>query len=582
MNMKKHTDNKVFYKNKEMKYSYIQYLLFVLLFGCFAQQLSATESDKPLRDGIDPLYIQIFGGINKSANEHLPWTEFSGYPWSGGTFLAVGSEATPLWGWRAALRYNHNKGRNVEKCESDETWGWHSISLFADATFDITDALTSKASRGKNPFNMKAFAGIGAAYTFGFDNVPLSYTDAYSRNNRAVPAFRLGINASWRLSDRWRIGTELSQTMFADRFNGVKSDFCMDGRTNLKVGFTYLLGKKNTTVRANAPVIYDNRLRYVPSLPFAMPEEETTKRRNVSGRAFLDFPVNETTIYPKYRRNPQELQRICTTIDNALFDKTIQVTSISLHGYASPESPYSNNTRLAKGRTAALMNYLKGKYGISTSLFHNSYTPEDWQNLHGFIATEGRRRVKGDIWYDDASILETPEAPNYVVAQRDELLRIIDLNIDADEKEDMLKKVDGGEPYRWLLQNVYPGLRHTDYIIEYVVRSYPVKEARKLIYTHPEALSVEEMYKVAQSYKEGTDDWLDALLIAAKQYPDDHTANLNAACACVKTKRQTDAKRFLKNAGNSEQAKYVADVIKAMEGKCQWQMVDGKVVVDGE
>ena len=454
--------------------------------------------------------------------------------------------------------------------------------MFADATFDITDALTSKASRGKSPFNMKAFAGIGVAYTFGFDNVPLSYTDAYSRNNRAVPAFRLGINASWRLSDRWRIGTELSQTMFADRFNGVKSDFCMDGRTNLKVGFTYLFGKRNTTVHANAPVIYDNRLRYVPSLPFAMPEEETTKRRNVSGRAFLDFPVNETTIYPKYRRNPQELQRICTTIDNALFDKTIQVTSISLHGYASPESPYSNNTRLAKGRTAALMNYLKGKYGISSSLFHNSYTPEDWQNLRGFIATEGRRRVKGDIWYDDASILETPEAPNYVVAQRDELLRIIDLNIDADEKEDMLKKVDGGEPYRWLLQNVYPGLRHTDYIIEYVVRSYPVKEARKLIYTHPEALSMEEMYKVAQSYKEGTDDWLDALLIAAKQYPDDPTANLNAACACVKAKRLTDAKRFLKNAGNSEQAKYVADVIKAMEGKCQWQMVDGKVVVDGE
>ena len=370
--------------------------------------------------------------------------------------------------------------------------------------------------------------------------------------------------------------------MFADRFNGVKAGFGMDGRTNLKVGFTYLLSKKNSTVRAYAPVIYDNRLRSVPSLPFAMPDEETTKRRNVSGRAFLDFPVNETTIYPKYRRNPQELQRICATIDSALFDKTIQVTSISLHGYASPESTYSNNTRLAKGRTAALMNYIKGKYSLSASIFHISSTPEDWQNLREFIATEGRRRVKGDIWYDDASILETPEAPDYVVVKRDEMLRIIDQNIDPDEKEKQLKQVGDGEPYKWLLKNVYPGLRHTDYIIEYVVRSYPVKEARKLIYTHPEALSLEEMYKVAQSYKEGTDDWLDALLIAARQYPDDPTANLNAACACVKTKRLTDAKRFLKNAGNGEQAKYVANVIKAMEGKCQWQMVDGKVAVDGE
>ena len=62
-----------------------------------------------------------------------------------------------------------------------------------------------------------------------------------------------------------------------------------------------------------------------------------------------------------------------------------------------------------------------------------------------------------------------------------------------------------------MLQHVYPGLRHTDYVIEYVVKHYEVKDARRLIYTHPEALSVEEMYQVAKSYEEGTDGWLDAL-----------------------------------------------------------------------
>lgn len=555
-------------------------LLSILCCGC-APMIFAEGQESGGFEKVDPFYLQLYGGINKSANENLPWSEFSSYPWSGGAFIGLGKEITPVWGWRAALRYNHNKSRNVEKCESKDTWGWNNLGLFADVTYDLTDAFSSKASQGKR-FNLKAFAGIGAAYTFGFDDVPLSYTEAYSRDSKVLPGGRLGLTATYRVANNWRIGAELSHTMFADNFNGVKAGFPMDGRTNLKLGVTYVFAKRKPKAKPHAPIVYSNRLKTLPALPFMMPAPEGTKRRQIAGRAFLDFPVNETVIYPQYRRNPQELRRICNTIDSALFDKTIQVTSISLHGYASPESPYSNNTRLAKGRTASLMEYLRRRYKLSASLFHNQFTPEDWQNLRGFIADSNRRRVKGDIWYENAEILETPEAPASVLKYRDELLQVIDKNMDLDAKEELLKQVGGGVPYRWLLDHVYPGLRHTDYIIEYVVRSYPVKEARKLIYTHPEALSVKEMYLVAQSYDEGSDDWLDALMIAANQYPKDETANLNAACACVKMKRLSDAKRYLKNAGHSEQAQYLGNIIQAIEGNCQWKMENGKLVIIGD
>lgn len=556
-----------------------KFINIVWLCSC-ALCLQAAELDSLPNHRTDPVYLQLYGGINKSANEHLPFSEFSSYPWGMGMFVAVGKEFTPLWGWRAAFRYNHNRSRNVQECESKDTWGWNNLGLFGDITYDLTDAFVSAKARTQTPkFNLKAFMGVGAAYTFGFDEVPLSYTDAYSRDSKLLPAARLGLTASWRISRQWRIGAELSQTMFADQFNGVKAGVPMDGRTNLKVGVTYLFGKHKKMVVAQAPISYANRLRTMPWLPFVMPEPEDMKKRKIAGRAFLDFPVNETVIYPQYRRNPQELHRICTTIDSALFDKTIQVTEISLHGYASPESPYSNNTRLAKGRTLSLMEYLRKRYHLSASLFHNQFTPEDWKNLRSFIADGNRRRVKGDMWYESADVLETPEIPEMVTKYRQELLDVIDKNIDLDEKEDMLKLVGNGEPYRWLLQHVYPGLRHTDYVIEYVVRAYPVSKSRKLIYTHPEALSVKEMYMVAQSYEKGSDDWLDALMIAAKQYPTDSTANLNAACACVEKRRLSDAKRFLAHAGNSQQALYLADVIRAMEGNCKWKLVNGKVVV---
>ena len=532
--------------------------------------------------GRDRLYLQIYGGINKSANENLPMSEFSSYPWSGGLFIGIGKEFNALWGWRAALRYNYNKSRNVQECESPDTWGWSSLGLFGDATFDITDALRTSMQRGK-ALNVKAFAGIGAEYTFGFPmHTPLSYSVAYSTKSRVVPAARAGLDITYKINDRLKLGMELSHTIFNDHFNGVKTGSPLDMRSDIKIGVTIaLLGRKDMPITSSvAPIVYDTRLRTVPTLPFKLPDPEGTKIRTIQGRAFLDFPVNETVIYPRYRRNPEELQRLNKTIENALFDKSFKVQRVVLHGYASPESPYSNNTRLAKGRTQALKSYVCRKFGIDESIVQTHYTPEDWDNLRTFIETNGEsRRVKGNVWYERENIVETPVMPQYVTDSRKELLDVIDLDMDPDEKEAMLKKVDGGRPYNWLLQHVYPGLRHTDYIIEYVVRQYPVKEARRLIYTHPEALSTEEMYLVAQSYEEGSDGWLDALLIAARQYPEDKTANLNAACGCVKMHRLTDAKNYLQKAGDTKEAKEVADVILAMEGKAQWRKEGNKIVI---
>lgn len=570
-----------------MKITQTQIIVSILscMFMASGSLMCATLVDKGRIPYIDPLHIQFMGGINKSANENLPLSEYTKYPISCGAFVGLARERNVHWGWRVALRYNHNKSRNVQTCESKQTWGWNSISTFADITYDLTDGFRRRYRKQAPPFNLKAFAGAGLAYTYNFDNVPLSYSVPYSRKSQIVPAARVGLLAGYRVAKDWNIMAELSYTVFTDRFNGVKSGCIIDGRSNLNIGVAYAFGKRRVkycVVEPVMPVVYDTRLRMMPALPFVLPQAEGTKHRQLMGRAFLDFPVNETIIYPRYRRNPQELKRICATIDSALFDKTIQVTSISLHGYASPESPYSNNTRLAKGRTAALKDYLHKHYRLSANLFHTTFTPEDWTNLRGFIADTERRRTKGDIWYESASILETPEAPACVIDNRDELLRVIDQKMDLDEKEQQLKRVAGGEPYKWLLQNVYPGLRHTDYVIEYVVRNYNVKEGRRLIYTHPEAMSLKEMYAVAQSYDEGSDGWFEALTIAAREYPGDYIANLNAACACVKVKRLTDAKRFLKNAGNIPQAQYLANVIKAMEGKCQWTIQGGKIVVTNE
>ena len=295
-----------------------------------------------------------------------------------------------------------------------------------------------------------------------------------------------------------------------------------------------------------------------------IPEKELNKKRQLQGSAFLDFPVNEIIIYPEYRNNSKELYKIKKSIDEVRFDNSVIINTISLHGYASPESPYSNNERLAKGRTAALVNYLKSEYKLNDIEFVMQYTPEDWGNLRQFIA--------------DSLNLEN----NDLYAYRKDILCVIDENINPDIKEDKLKKIGNGLPYQWLYENIYPALRHTDYLIEYTLKEYPVKDAKRLIYTNPEALSLEEMYNVAISYSENAEGYYDALIIAARQYSDNQIANYNAAAVCIKRRKLKDAKIFISKANGLDETSYLENIIKAMEGTINWHIENNKLVVDYE
>lgn len=556
-------------------------ILIILLITILPFELCMAQNDgEDLYSIQDPLYFQLYGGVNKSANENLPFSEMTKYPMAWGAFFGFGKEVSSLWGWRVALRYNLNKSRNVQSCETSDVWGWKNVGLLGDATFDISDIFRLGTTESNSRFNLKFFAGIGAVYTWDFDSVPLSYTLPYSRSSRILPAARVGLDARWRIYGRWHLGMELSHNFFENHFNGVAAKSNIDQRTNMKIGITCLLYKMNKEPKQPAtPIDRSNRLKKCPPLTLMEPDAEDVKARRLEGRAFLDFPVNETVIYPEYRNNANELRRIRASVDSALFDQSVTITRISLHGYASPESPYSNNTRLATGRTEALKNYLIGKYGFDKELFDNTFTPEDWGNLRDFLAVVDQRRSKGDYWYDNKEYVEMPEPPAVVNKYRDELIRVIDMDMDPDEKEILLKQVGRGEPYAWLYKYVYPGLRHTDYIIDYEVKPYSVKDGSKLIYSHPEALSMREMYLVAVQYEECSDRWIDALLIAAKYYPDNDIANYNAACACLMTKRLVDARRYLKRASSLAKSQYLNDIIDAMEGTVKWKIENGVLII---
>ena len=282
------------------------------------------------------------------------------------------------------------------------------------------------------------------------------------------------------------------------------------------------VSKGNSILLAQADLVFTPRLAYIS------PQAETRKARALSGEAYLDFPVNKTVIYPEYRRNTAELAKIRATIDTIRTDKDFSITRISLKGYASPEGRYAANVRLSEGRTDALKDYLMSEYGFEASLFRTNAGAENWAGLRKYVAQSG-------------------------LADKEAILAIIDSEEEPDAKEQRIRR-EHAASYRTLLQDCYPALRRTDYTVDYVIRGFNVEEAKEVIKTRPQNLSLQEMFAVAQTYQPGSEEFNHVFDVAVRLYPADPIANLNAANALLEQGAAEQALKFLQKAGDTPQA----------------------------
>ena len=294
--------------------------------------------------------------------------------------------------------------------------------------------------------------------------------------------------------------------------------------------------RKDLAVLDFTPIVFK------PAYAFVTPVAELVKTREARGSAYIDFPVNRTEIRPDYRRNPEELQKIRHTIDVLRSDADTRIVSVSIEGFASPEGPYANNERLAKGRTEALLGYVRGLYTFDASIMKSSWVAEDWAGLRRYVQSSD-------------------------IAQKADILSILDMeNLTPDAREWKLKSAYP-EQYRFLLENVYPGLRHSDYAVEYIIRSYTnVEEIKAVMKSAPQKLSLHEMNVVAQSLEPGSDEYCEVFEVAVRMYPDDPVANLNAANIALGRDELERAAGYLAKAGNTPEATYARGIYAAKGG----------------
>lgn len=412
-------------------------------------------------------------------------------------------------------------------------------------------------NKEKAPYLLGWFTGVhglGGEFNVGGVNMPFGMMK-WLKDNRYEGWFiggGLTLGHAWRLSDRWRLEAAVGVGYIRFRYDRYQNEWCGDfihsgtydyfAPTKLALNIAYNFGKKQVIkpVIVEVPVVIEKPAPYTPSyeLAYIEPQAEKEKSRHLSGQAYLSFIVNKTDIRRDYRNNAAELSKVEETIIVVRKDPNTTITHIDIHGYASPEGSFANNKRLAEGRAQAFKDYVQQLIDLPANIFSVASTPEDWE---GFIS-----------W----------------LSGKEDYLPILDIaksDAEPDAKERLLKQ---RYPAQWkqLLADVFPTLRHSDYRVSYTIRPFTVEEARDIIRTKPQQLSLNEMFLVANTYAPGSKDYDDVFETAVRLYPDDETANLNAAVIALRKDNLEVASRYLTKAGQSAEAQNARGVLAAKQG----------------
>ena len=97
-----------------------------------------------------------------------------------------------------------------------------------------------------------------------------------------------------------------------------------------------------------------------------------------------------------------------------------------------------------------------------------------------------------------------------------------------------------------MLKYIFPRLRVAICKVNYEIKNFNVDEAKEIIKTRPQNLSLNEMFLVANTYPKGSQEFIDVFETAVRMYPKDEIASINAAMAALSRNDLVSAERYLK------------------------------------
>ena len=347
----------------------------VVAMGCISA--SAQEADKTVNVFNPHWYVQAQIGGQYTLGE----VGF-GKLLSPNAQLGVGYNFNKVVGTRFSLNAWQSKaGQKVISDGATTTykWKWNYIAPMVDATFNLTNLFCEY-----NPnrlVEVGVFGGIGANIAWGneeakdakeailatpgsknlegYDKTAMPLENLWTGSKTRFVA-RVGANVDFRVSDRVKLGVELSANTLSDKYNSKKAGN-PDWYFNALVGVKVALGETHTTKVIPAPKPVEKIIERIIEKPAPAPAPKTETKQEAVDENFrrdIFFPIGNSNIA---KSQTTKIAEIVT------FMKENPDAKITLTGYADKGTGSAAfNDKIAARRAQTVYNTLAAK-GVAKS-----------------------------------------------------------------------------------------------------------------------------------------------------------------------------------------------------------------------
>ena len=286
--------------------------------------------------------------------------------------VGVGYNFNQVVGARFSLNTWQSKaGQNV--AGNVYKWKWNYVAPMVDATFNLTNLFCEY-----NPdrlVEVGVFGGIGANIAWGNDeaaDAQKAILAGAGKNLADVQAplenlwdgtktrfvARVGANVDFRVSDRVKLGVELSANTLSDKYNSKKAGN-PDWYFNALVGVKVALGETHTTKVIPAPKPVEKIIERIIEKPAPAPAPKVeSKVVEENFRRDIFFPIGNTNIAKSQTTKIAEIVKYMKENPDA---------KITLTGYADKGTGSAAfNDKIAARRAQTVYNTLAAK-GVAKS-----------------------------------------------------------------------------------------------------------------------------------------------------------------------------------------------------------------------
>lgn len=196
--------------------------------------------------------------------------------------------------------------------------------------------------------------------------------------------------------------------------------------------------------------------------------------------------------------NETVLEELQKSLANELQIPGTRLERLSLTGYGAPIGNYRQNEIRSNARALELKDYMLTAKGDIPNSISIGWVAEDWDSIQVLISVSQMRLREAAL----------------------DIIRSVDV---ASGRESQLKMLDGGTLYSILQQTVFPAVCR----LQYTAVLSRKGSATQVISSR--AVSLMDMFRTAQAFKKGSQEFNDLIDLSARLYPDYAEANVNAA-----------------------------------------------------